>query len=158
MLVSLSILAPSIPGDETAAKYRGAQLIIAWLFVTMVRMEQLASGLITYGKAVLAASNHLHPIEDYQNRITEIIRRNGLTIVGEPMFHNFTNGAEVVGFTALICLAESHVTLHTWFERGYVDIDVFTCNRKNDHACEQTFDDLAELFGAVRVVKKTDRR
>jgi len=31
------------------------------------------------------------------------------------------------GVTAVGLLAESHVSVHTWPERGYVAVDVFTC-------------------------------
>lgn len=30
-------------------------------------------------------------------------------------------------FTALYLLSESHISIHTWPERGYVAIDLFTC-------------------------------
>lgn len=36
------------------------------------------------------------------------------------------------GVTALALLAESHISIHTWPERGYAAVDIFTCG---DH-CE----------------------
>ena len=34
------------------------------------------------------------------------------------------------GITGIILLAESHITIHTWPEIGYIAIDVFTCGKK----------------------------
>jgi S-adenosylmethionine decarboxylase len=42
----------------------------------------------------------------------------------DVIWHDFhRDGA----FTALYLLAESHMSIHTWPERGYVAIDLFTC-------------------------------
>jgi S-adenosylmethionine decarboxylase len=34
------------------------------------------------------------------------------------------------GITALVLLAESHVSIHTYLELGYVGVDIFTCGNK----------------------------
>lgn len=34
------------------------------------------------------------------------------------------------GVTAVILLAESHIALHSWYEFGYLAIDIFTCGDK----------------------------
>ncbi len=38
--------------------------------------------------------------------------------------HGFGSGA---GVTGVALLAESHITVHTWPERGYAAFDVFMC-------------------------------
>jgi S-adenosylmethionine decarboxylase len=50
------------------------------------------------------------------------IRRSGMTIVIDT-FHSF----EPQGVSGVVVIAESHVTIHTWPEHGYVAMDVFTC-------------------------------
>lgn len=40
-------------------------------------------------------------------------------------FHCFENEG---GVTGIIVLAESHLAVHTWPEKGYVTVDVFVCN------------------------------
>ncbi|MGE5606719.1 MAG: adenosylmethionine decarboxylase [Bacteroidota bacterium] len=45
-----------------------------------------------------------------------------MTILGERS-HKF----EPQGFTGLLLLSESHISIHTYPERGYAAIDVFTC-------------------------------
>jgi len=52
-----------------------------------------------------------------------------LSKVGE-VYHPFPGG----GFTAVVCLTESHVSIHTWPEFGLATFDVFLSNFYNDNA------------------------
>lgn len=38
-------------------------------------------------------------------------------------FHQFSPS----GISGVLCLAESHISVHTWPEAGYVAADIFTC-------------------------------
>lgn len=51
---------------------------------------------------------------------------------------------EPCGVTALALLAESHISVHTWPESGYVAIDVFTCGQHTQP--EQACHYLVEAF------------
>lgn len=46
----------------------------------------------------------------------------GATVVGE-VFHKFSP----VGVTGIVCIAESHISIHTWPEHAYAAADIFTC-------------------------------
>ena len=48
-------------------------------------------------------------------------------------FHRFgnDNGA---GVTGVVLLAESHITIHTWPERGYAALDLFLCGATQPQA------------------------
>ena len=46
----------------------------------------------------------------------------GATVVGE-VFHRFSPQ----GVTGIVCIAESHISIHTWPEHGYAAVDIFTC-------------------------------
>lgn len=35
------------------------------------------------------------------------------------------------GVTGVVLLSESHIAIHTWPERGYAAIDLFTCGKKS---------------------------
>lgn len=52
----------------------------------------------------------------------QAVRDAGATVV-ETVFHEFRPG----GLSGVIIITESHVTLHSWPEHGYVAIDAFTC-------------------------------
>ncbi|MBA4056440.1 MAG: S-adenosylmethionine decarboxylase [Marivirga sp.] len=56
------------------------------------------------------------------------IRHFGLKKVGE-VYHNFSNG----GYTGVICLTESHLSIHTWPEQNYLTFDVFLSNYLKDN-------------------------
>jgi len=47
----------------------------------------------------------------------------GATVLTEN-WHHFGEG---FGFTGVVVLAESHMTIHTWPEHGVAAIDIFTC-------------------------------
>ncbi|MBW2455247.1 MAG: adenosylmethionine decarboxylase [Deltaproteobacteria bacterium] len=46
----------------------------------------------------------------------------GATVVGE-VFHRY----EPQGVSGTLLIAESHMSVHTWPEAGYVAVDIFTC-------------------------------
>ena len=46
----------------------------------------------------------------------------GATVVGE-VFHKFSP----VGVTGIVCIAESHISIHTWPEHRYAAVDIFSC-------------------------------
>lgn len=74
------------------------------------------------------APEKLFSFEPFQDFIKEQIRENQLQDVGS-VFHNFPNG----GFTAVICLTESHLSIHTWPENNYLTFDIFLSNYLKDN-------------------------
>jgi S-adenosylmethionine decarboxylase len=59
----------------------------------------------------------------------ELIAELSLQKVGE-VYHVFPNG----GFTAVVCLTESHVSIHTWPEYKTATFDVFLSNFERDNS------------------------
>jgi S-adenosylmethionine decarboxylase len=77
----------------------------------------------------------------------------GLTAVGE-LFHRFPQvEQEPQGITGVVLLAESHVAVHTWPERGAVTLDVYVCNFEADNSAraEVLLSALLEGFAPARV-------
>ena len=68
----------------------------------------------------------------------------GLTAVG-ALFHSFGEGA---GVTGVVVLAESHLSIHTWPEDGYVTLDVYVCSYSTDNSgkAEDLFARLQRAF------------
>ncbi|MBE0591648.1 MAG: adenosylmethionine decarboxylase, partial [Gemmatimonadales bacterium] len=58
----------------------------------------------------------------------------GLTIVDEKYFTFPDYEGEPGGVTGAVLLAESHLALHTWPERGGVTLDVYVCNFSTDNS------------------------
>ena len=83
--------------------------------------------LATFG----APAERLRDAAGSQQFFGELVARLGLTSVGE-VYHVF---AENAGFTAVLALTESHLSIHTWPERGLATFDVFLSNfRRDNHA------------------------
>lgn len=81
--------------------------------------------------------------ETLRTRCIALVARAGLTVVGD-YFHGFPGG----GVTGAVVLSESHLSVHTWPERGYVTVDVYVCNysENNRGKARRLFDGLVELF------------
>jgi S-adenosylmethionine decarboxylase len=49
----------------------------------------------------------------------------GATVMSER-WHHFGEGH---GYTGVVILAESHISVHTWPEKGYAALDIFMCGK-----------------------------
>ena len=60
----------------------------------------------------------------------EALLRDSATDAGARIlsshFHRFGSDS-ISGVTGVVVLAESHITIHTWPERGFAAIDLFLC-------------------------------
>ena len=83
-----------------------------------------------------------------KNYLDLIILQNGLTKVGE-VYHEFDGG----GFTAVICLTESHISIHTWPEFNRVTFDVFLSNfmKYNNDIATSIHEGVLQLLDATDV-------
>ncbi|MEK7246286.1 MAG: adenosylmethionine decarboxylase [Pseudomonadota bacterium] len=52
-------------------------------------------------------------------------RAASATVLHTHMHHFSPNG----GVSGVVVLAESHISIHTWPERGYAAIDIFMCGK-----------------------------
>ena len=77
------------------------------------------------------------------------LQTSGFTVISD-MIHKFSSGGE--GVTGIFLLSESHLSYHTYPERGYISIDVYTCG-KNNHSIN---DGISAFFGAdVQINRRT---
>jgi len=75
----------------------------------------------------------------------EACRLAGATVLGVQQHQFVPQGA-----SALVLLAESHLSIHTWPEHGYASLDIYTCGVSLRP--ERAVWLLAEKLGAQRVV------
>jgi len=69
----------------------------------------------------------LNDLEFLRQMSLEGVRRSGATIMGEH-FKQF----QPQGVSGIIIIAESHLSLHSWPEFGYIAMDYFTCGSRID--------------------------
>lgn len=85
-----------------------------------------------------------------------LIRRAGFEIIASR-FHKFLqNPHGEGGITGVVIVSESHVTIHTWPERRYVNLDVFFCNysRDNTRKARAVFREFRALYRPERMRKR----
>jgi S-adenosylmethionine decarboxylase proenzyme len=64
----------------------------------------------------------LNATDEIRSRMLIAGERIGVTVVGE-VFHQYAPQ----GVSGTIVIAESHMSIHTWPEKGYAAVDIFTC-------------------------------
>ena len=69
------------------------------------------------------------------NAFNKTVRHFHLDNLYDPQVHRF----EPQGLTGIVLLAESHISIHTWPERGEAAIDVFTCGKRDSKAIAEFF-------------------
>ncbi len=78
-------------------------------------------------------------------------RAGGATVLSCHL-HGFGEGG---GVTGVVLLAESHITVHTWPERGYAAFDVFMCGNCEAIRAAKVIEDAVP--GAVVAIRTVDR-
>ncbi|HYF68707.1 MAG TPA: S-adenosylmethionine decarboxylase [Ohtaekwangia sp.] len=91
----------------------------------------------------------------FRNFIDDQINSFNLTKVGE-VYHEFENG----GYTAVICLTESHLSIHTWPEIKYLTFDIFLSNYLKDNRAttRALYEKVKLFFQANAVLEQTIER
>jgi len=82
------------------------------------------------------------------NQISALIKQFSFTKIGQVV-HAFPEG----GYSCVIALAESHLTLHTWPELSYATFDLFVCNytRDNSRSAHDLYQEIVGLAKPSRI-------
>lgn len=90
-----------------------------------------------------AASSSLSDLEYVKSTLLNATKKAGATVIGYK-FHRF----QPSGVSGIILIAESHISIHTWPDKGYASVDIYTCGNKcfPDEAKKQ----ILEAFRAQR--------
>ncbi|WP_207427569.1 S-adenosylmethionine decarboxylase family protein [Pedobacter sp. SYSU D00535] len=94
----------------------------------------------------------LYSSEHCRQLFDSLIQNFNLAKVGE-VYHNFDGG----GFTGVVCLTESHLSIHTWPEFKLATFDVFLSNYQKDNSekVRQIYAEVLSFF-AGREKQKTE--
>ena len=96
-------------------------------------------------------ATHLADAAFIERWLEKAARTAGATVL-YSYYHPFGEGMGVSGVTIL---AESHISIHTWPERGYAAIDVFMCG---DCDPQTTLPILKEAFLPSRIESSQFKR
>lgn len=87
----------------------------------------------------LWAAQHLDDLELMERTLRKAVDVSGATLLHIHL-HHFTPNS---GISGVAVLAESHISVHTWPERGFAAFDVFMCG---DTEPEKTISVFREAF------------
>jgi S-adenosylmethionine decarboxylase len=71
----------------------------------------------------LWGGHNLDNLQLVESTLIEAVSEIGATLLNIDLHHFSPNG----GISGIAVLAESHMSIHTWPEKGYAALDVFVC-------------------------------
>lgn len=93
--------------------------------------------------------SRLASLQTLERLFAMIVRELELTPVGAPAWHVFPGAG---GITGILLLSESHLACHTFPERGFAALNLYSCH---DVAEWPWADGLREAIGAATVIVRT---
>lgn len=97
----------------------------------MLQQKPSISGsMVHLGNHIIAEFLECENLEDYEHleqALWAAAQAANATVI-KVMTHKFSP----IGMTGLVLLSESHISIHTWPEFGYVAVDVYTCGEHVD--------------------------
>ena len=101
------------------------------------------------------AQDLLQKYDGLKTAVDGWIAEYGLHKLGE-VYHNFSPA----GYTAVICLSESHISVHTWPEFGRINLDIYLSNyeKNNDGTVRSLYQAFVRWFGADIIQEQTLQR
>lgn len=93
----------------------------------------------------------LRSYEPTKTQTSLFIQQLSLTELGS-VFHNFSPE----GFTAVVCLSESHISIHTWPEYEHLNMDIYLSNHEemNDDKAHALLNRFIEFYDATLIDKQ----
>ena len=116
--------------------------------------KQSADGFAYAGEHLLVefwGARNLGNVEVIRDALESSAVAAGATVL-HSYYHRFGDGGGVSGVSVL---AESHITIHTWPERGFAAIDIFMCGDCEPHVCIPT---LESALAPTEVQTRSFRR
>jgi len=77
----------------------------------------------------------------------------GMTKITEPKVLTYVgNVPEDWGLSGFVIIAESHISVHTFPSRNYINVDIFSCKEFDS---EKALEDVKRVFGLKKVTSWT---
>jgi S-adenosylmethionine decarboxylase len=127
--------------------YESVCKTLSWLFIGGDMLHVASTGLEDRHLAPIGthcileiygcAKHLLNDVEFIKHALREAAEEAQSTLLAQVEYKFDPHGV-----TALVLLAESHISIHTWPENGYAAVDVFTCGQhtRPEQACQYLID------------------
>lgn len=114
------------------------------------------TGLHILGEIQTNEIERLKSLNHARSYIRKVITKFNLHELGSFFYKFPENG----GFTGIISLIESHVSIHTWPELAYLTLDVYLCNYSKDNSdtCKKVFNEIVNFFQPFKIKKRLIKR
>ena len=93
----------------------------------------------------LIGASRLDELDHVEAAMQDCVVACGATLLHIHLHHFTPNG----GISGVAVLAESHISIHSWPERGYAALDVFMCGDAEPHLAVEI---LRDYFSPDRIV------
>jgi len=122
----------------------------------MNKSKKPFTGLHVLGEITTNEVEKLKSLNQAKKHIRSVIKKYNLHELGS-FYYKFPEGG---GFTGLVSLVESHISIHTWPELGYLTLDIYLCNysRDNNLTTKKVFSEIARFFSPVKIIKRAIKR
>jgi len=99
----------------------------------------------------------LASIESITKFLDELPAQIGMTKIMPPYVFKYDGGEkpEDWGISGFVIIAESHISIHTFPEKGYFSIDIFSCK---DFNIKEAIDIIKEFFQTDKLEIQTTSR
>lgn len=114
---------------------------------TEARQQVTAVGMQVVLDLYDCTTDKFDDIDWVRSTLVEAARVAGATIV-DTVFHKFAPW----GISGVVVIAESHLAIHTWPEKRYAAVDVFTCGSSVD--LDRVVGFLTEAFESGRPIER----
>ena len=116
-------------------------------------MDTNEIGLHIFSTIRTTTSRNLSSSSNFKKLVSKTISDLELKSVGE-VHHDFSSDED--GYTSIICLTESHLSIHTWPEKNTITLDVFLSNhsRNNADRCKKIHEVVLTLFDIASITTK----
>lgn len=93
----------------------------------------------------LIGAEHLSDLAHIEKTLRRCVDVAGATLLHIHLHHFTPNG----GVSGVAVLAESHISFHSWPERGYAALDIFMCGETKPHDAIEV---IRQAFQPERVI------
>jgi len=100
-------------------------------------------------------NNLINSYNSFSILINTLVKEYNLAMLGS-VNHNFTPA----GFTAVVCLSESHISIHTWPEHSLINMDIYLSNyeKENDGTVHNIYNAIKLFFEATVTAEQIIKR